>query len=199
MDWAHAPLIAGLVAFIESSKYALLFAGAFVEGPIVMLGGGFAWHLGGADFVPAYLALVLGDFIADLGWYWVGYFGARRLILRWGWLLDVTPQTLAKMERLFHTYHLRILTISKLTMGFGTGTATLLTAGMLRVPFFSYAAINLVMGFVWVYILMHVGYWFGNIYEMVPTPLQVVFGIAVFAGVLLALRQFSRWIATKDF
>ena len=116
--------IATSLALLEASKYVLLGVGSFVEGTAVIMGGGFLWRLGQVDFWPAYLALMAGDFLSDLVWYYIGYHAARRLINRWGHLLSITPDVIQKVERRFHRYHTSILVLSKLSMGFGTGTAT---------------------------------------------------------------------------
>ena len=194
MDVMTIPFIPQIAVFIESSKYALLFIGTFTEGPLVMIGGGLLYRLGQVAFWPTYLAMVAGDFTADLVWYWVGYFTARRLIERFGHWVGVTHQGIEEMERLFKKYDLKILTLSKLTMGFGTGTATLLSAGMLRVSFLRYAAVNLLAGFVWTFFLMMVGYFFGNVYALIPWYLQIVFTVVAFAAVFFGLRTFSRHV-----
>ena len=195
MDISTIPFLPQVAAFVESSKYILFFIGTFTEGPLVMIGAGLLWRLGQVAFWPTYLAMVAGDFTADLVWYWVGYFTARRLIERFGHWIGVTPLVIEEMERLFKKYDLKILTISKLTMGFGTGTATLLTAGMLGVSFVRYAIVNLIGGFVWVFFLMMAGYFFGNIYVVIPWYFQIAFTLVVFVAIFFGLRAFSRRVA----
>jgi len=195
MDWTSIPFALQIAAFVESSKYALLFIGTFTEGPLVMMGAGFLLKLGKVEFWPAYLIMVAGDFVADLVWYWVGYFTARRLIERFGHWIGVTHLVIDEMERLFKKYDTKILTISKLTMGFGTGTATLLSAGMLRIPFMRYAAVNLIAGFAWVLILIVVGYFFGNIYTLIPFSFKIIFTVIVFVSIFFGLRAFSHYVA----
>lgn len=165
--------LAGLIALLEATKYPLFFAGSFLEGTGVMLTGGVFLHLGLVAFWPVYLALIAGDIISDIMWYYVGYFGARRFLMRWGHLIGATPDIVAKIERRFHKYHLHILVTSKLTMGFGLATPILTTAGMLRVPFSRYFAINAGLSFVWVGLVMVVGYFFGNVLSLVPKDLQL--------------------------
>ena len=80
---------------------------------------------------------------------------------------------MAKIERRFHKYHLRILVISKLTMGFGLAVPILTTAGMLRVSFTRYCTINILGSFVWVGFVIFVGYNFGNLLQLVPEQYQI--------------------------
>jgi membrane protein DedA with SNARE-associated domain len=189
---------ADLITFFEHSKYFLFFLGSYVEGPAFMLGGGILWKLGEASFWPTYLALVAGDFIADMTWYAVGYFGARSFLLRWGRFLNVTPDILAKIERRFHKYHLSILVVTKLSTGLGFTVPTLITAGAFRIPLLRFAAIQFFGGLLWVFILMNVGYYFGNVLDLIPHSLQLAFGVAVIAFVLLAIHYAGKIVSRLD-
>ncbi len=190
--------IAGLIAALEASKYFLLFGGAYLEGTVVMLTAGALWHAGVLQFWPAYIALILGDILSDTMWYFIGRIGARPFLLRWGSYLNATPEVIEKVERRFNRYHTSILIVSKLTMGFGFAVATLMTAGLMRVPFYRYFLINLLGGFVWIFALLEAGYYFGNVLSAVPPQLQLAVGLCGVALAIVALRYASRKLATMD-
>ena len=187
-----------IIALLLSTKYPLIFTGSFIEGSVVMIGTGLLWHSGIVDFWPAYIALVLGDILADLMWYAIGYFGARKFVDRWGHYINMTPDVVSKIERRFNTYHTWILIISKLTMGFGFAVATLTTAGMMRVPLFRYFVINLFGGLVWVYVLMCVGYYFGNVLATVPPQYQLAIGVCGFIAVFFGLKYAAKRLASAE-
>src|SRR6202044_1619824 len=107
-----APFFSGLVAFLEATKYPLFFLGAYIEGTVVMMTGGVLLRLGQVEFWPLYVALILGDILSDIMWYWIGYLGARRFIMRWGYVVNATPEVVAKLERRFQKYHMQILVFS---------------------------------------------------------------------------------------
>jgi membrane protein DedA with SNARE-associated domain len=109
----------GFLTWIHSSRYLLLFIGAIIEGPVLMVTAGFLLKLNQFNLVPMYFALIAGDFTADMGWYAVGYFGARPLIDKVGRFLNITPEIIAKIEARFKMYQDKILFISKITMGLG--------------------------------------------------------------------------------
>lgn len=140
---------------------------------------GFLLRLGVFSFWPIYLFLVLADFIGDLGWYGVGYYGARKFVPRWGKYLSITPDILEKLERLFEKHHDKILITSKITMGFGFALATLVAAGMARVSLKKYAIYNFLGGLVWTAILLAVGYFFGHLYTMIDKSLKIIFVIFI--------------------
>jgi membrane protein DedA with SNARE-associated domain len=105
---------APLLAFLESSKYALIFIGCYVEGSTVMMTTGLLWRTGIVAFWPAYLTLIVADVLSDIMWYFVGRYGARPFFNRWGHWFGATPDIVAKVERRFARYHTKILAISKL-------------------------------------------------------------------------------------
>lgn len=180
------------LVWLDHSKYILLFLGAIVEGPVLMMTSGFLYKLGQLNFTQTYTALVGGDFVADMLWYCVGYFAAQPAIYRFGKFINVTPQIIEKVENRFQKYHIRILIISKLTMGFGFAIATLITAGIFKVDFRKYAVLNLLGGFVWTAFLMTVGYFFGNIFALIPEYLKVVFVIAAIVGAYFVVKIVSK-------
>jgi membrane-associated protein len=195
MDMTFPPFLDGIIAFVEASKYLLFFLGAYFEGTVVMLTGGVLLKLGEVQVLPLYVALLLGDVLSDIMWYFIGYFGARRFMMRWGYILNATPEVIEKLEHRFQKYHLRILVISKLTMGFGLAAAILATAGMLRVSFIRYCVINIIGSFVWVALVITVGYYFGNVLQLVPEQYQIVLVLGIIAVFFFGLRYLNGRLA----
>lgn len=187
-------IIDNIVAWFEASKYILLFFGAFFEGPAVMIGAGFLYQQGQFNFLQMYFCLVAGDFSADMVWYFVGRYGARSLINNYGKFFNITPEIMAKVEARFKAYQDLILWISKLTMGFGFSLATLLTAGMLKVHLKKYILINLIGGIIWVFILIFVGFFFGNVYGLVSNEFKWLFVVGLALFVFIALKIINRFL-----
>lgn len=167
--------IQNIIFWIDSSKYVLLFLGCIAEGPVMMLSAGFLYHLGQFDFWPMYFTLVLGDFTADIIWYSLGRYGTRATIFRYGHFFGLDQTSLEKVEGWFRKYHQKIIIISKLTTGFGFAVVILMVAGMFKVPFKHYVVLTLTGGFVWTAMLLTVGYFFGNIFLLIPGPLKIIF------------------------
>jgi len=188
--------IPSFIAFLESSKYVLIFVGSYMEGPGVMVTTGVLWNLGIVDFLPALAALFLGDILSDIMWYTIGYHAGRPFIARYGHWFGVVPATIAKVERLFGTYQTRILSVSKLTMGFGMAIPLLVVAGMLRISFRRYVTINSLGGLVILPATMLVGYYFGNVFVVIPPDLKIVSAVGMALFFLLALRIINRKLST---
>ncbi len=187
-----------ILGFLSFSRYAVVFVLCIVEGPVVMITSGFLYRLGQFELVPLYFALMSGDFVADLVWYVVGRFGARKLINRYGHFFNITPEIIDKIEKRFKTYQDKILFISKITMGFGFALATLIVAGMLHVPFKRYAVLNFLGGFIWTAFLLVVGYFFGNIYSSIAGPLKIAFIPVAVVVVVSCLWAVNRYLVRTE-
>lgn len=187
-----------IVLWIDSSKYVLLFLGCLVEGPVVMMASGFLFSIGQFDFLPMYLTLVSGDFVADIGWYLLGRYGTRHAIFRFGRFVGLTPEILEKVENRFIKYHQKILIMSKLTMGLGFAVIVLMVAGMFKVPFKNYVFLNLVGGFIWTAFLLTVGYFFGSVFAIIPGPMKIVFVVFIFIVFILGIRYANKYLKKKE-
>lgn len=196
IDLVH--MIVHILSFLETSKYVLLFLGSYFEGSVAMMTGGLLWRLQLVSFWPMYIVLFVADILSDLTWYFLGYFGARRFFTRFGKYVNITPQILDKAEVKFKKHHLRILVISKLTMGFGFATAILATAGMLRVSLVRFITINVVCGIVWTLFLIGIGYYFGNILEHLPKSLQYASVAGMIIAFFVVIRLLSIGLAKAE-
>lgn len=187
-----------ILTWLDASKYVLLFVGCIFEGPVVMMTSGFLFGLGQFSLLPMYLALVFGDFTADIGWYCVGRFGTRNAIFKYGRFIGVTPEILEKVEIRFKKYHDKILIISKLTMGMGFAFIVLIVAGIFKVPFKNYVILNLIGGFIWTAFLVTIGYFFGNIYLIIPEQLKIIFIIIFILAAIFAIKYINNYLKKKE-
>ena len=62
--------------------YIFIVFFAFAEGPYLSLVLGVVLKFGYFSFIPVYLALMFGDLIGDVFWYYVGYFYGHGFIKR---------------------------------------------------------------------------------------------------------------------
>lgn len=144
--------------------YFLIIILACAEGPMLSVLCGILIRAGLFDFWPVYLALMFGDLIGDVIWYQIGKHLGHRFIARFGKYFNITEEKVVKATEIFHKHKNRILLISKITNGFGLALVTLVTAGMVRIPFRRYIALNAMGQLVWTGILLTAGYFFGNFY-----------------------------------
>lgn len=164
-----------------------------------MLTTGVLWNLGVVSFWPAFAALFLGDLLSDIMWYLIGYHAGRPFIQRYGHWFGVIPETITKVEHLFKVYHTKILTASKLTMGFGLAIPLLVVAGMLRIPLRRYVMINGLGALLLLPATMLVGYYFGSAFVVIPPNFRVVTVVGMALFFLLALRLINKKLQTLNF
>lgn len=188
--------LAGILAFLDSSRYVILFFACFFEGTIAMLTSGAMLALGLVSFWPLFIVLLAADISSDMCWYALGRFGTRALAEHWGRLLGVTAAHLARLDDLFSRYDGRILFLSKLTMGFGLAIATLIAAGMARVPFHRFIAANTAGAVVWVFLLIAAGFYWGNILETVPTGAGITLSVVALVALYFGLRRVTRRVTS---
>jgi membrane protein DedA with SNARE-associated domain len=186
------PIASPLIAWLVAYRYLIVYPLAILEGPVVMMISGFLVRTGFFSFWPVYLLLMAGDLTGDIAWYFVGRHGARPLIRRYGHFISLTEENVEKMEKLFHKHEMKILLISKITMGFGFALATLIAAGAAKIPFKRYFFINFFGQFVWTGILMAVGFFFGQLYTLVDKSLRWGFVVALILLVFAAIYGFGK-------
>ncbi|HEX7724355.1 MAG TPA: VTT domain-containing protein [Candidatus Paceibacterota bacterium] len=177
--------------------YVLIVVLACAEGPILSLIFGALIKLNYFELLPIYAALMIGDLIGDVIWYEIGKHFAHGFIRRFGKYFSVTENEVGKVTRIFHKYKHRILIISKVSNGFGFALVTLITAGIVRIPFFRYMSINLIGQFVWTGMLLAVGYYFSNWYTQVDSVLGKVSIIALFVLLFAAFLGYRKYVRAK--
>lgn len=191
------PGIPDVFNLVEEYKYLILLPATIINGPVVMVIGGFLYRLGTLAFLPTYGVLMAGDLVGDMLWYGVGHYGARPLVLRFGKFLGITERVFEKLSHGFRKHQNLILLVSKMTMGFGFALATLTVAGAARVPFRRYMTLNFLGGFVWTGFLMALGFIFGHLYTAIDEGFRIAF--IVFMGVLFlaAFYGFTHFMREK--
>lgn len=186
------PVSSPIISWLLAYRYPIAYPLALFEGPIVMMVSGFLVRTGFFAFWPIYVVLIAGDLTGDVLWYFVGRYGGRPFLLKYGYFLNVTPENVERAESFFHAHQGKILFISKLTTGFGFAIATLIAAGAARVPFKKYFFINFGGEFIWCGLLMAVGYFLGHLYTYVDKGLQWMFISAI-----IVIGGFAVWGFSK--
>ena len=178
-------------------KYPLVFLATLIEGPLLMIACGFLLHLHIFSLALLLLILILGDLTADIIWYYIGRFLLEPFLKKHGHFLSITPERLAQAKELFRRYHVKILFISKITVGFGLALAMLMAAGAMRIPFRTYFIINLIGEIILVVVLLTIGYFFGALYNLIADSFKIS-SLIVGAVIFLAFAfGFSRYLKNK--
>lgn len=167
---------------------------AVLEGPVISVISGYLAKAGLVSLQLAFVVLVVADLAGDILLYGLGRKGRAGVALPWLARFGVTRRRLAQVIRAFRKNDARILVIGKLTHS--AGFAVLLAAGMARMPFLRFMALNLLATVPKVMICLALGWWFGAISDRIGNwllggTLMVFFFVAVFAVYHLRSRQRS--------
>lgn len=177
--------------------YLVIIIVAILEGPILSILLGIMIKLGYFPLIPTYIILMLGDLLGDVIWYGLGYFYGLPFVKRFGEYFDITPEKIKKVEAIFHHRKKSILIISKLTNGFGFAIVTLFTAGLVRIPFKTYFALNTLGQFMWTFLLVGAGYFFSDLYLTFDTVFARLSTIGLFGILVLMFLGVSRFVKKK--
>jgi len=181
-----------IIPWLLTYRYEIIIPLAILEGPILAMICGFLLKLGALDLLPVFLCLMLGDICSDVYWYYLGYYGGRPFLLKFGRFFGINEKTLKLVEKLYHRHYALILFLSKLTMGFGFAVQIVAVAGMVKIPFKKYMAVNLLGQPIWTAILLSIGYFLGTFYETVNKGLEwVFFGATIVIIIFLVIGIMS--------
>lgn len=190
----NANYMESLIPLILAYRYVLIIPLAILEGPVIAMLSGVFLRLGFFSLLPLFISLMIGDFVSDAYWYWIGYHGGRKFLAKFGKYFSVNEDHLDRLEEFYMKRYGWILFLSKITMGLGFAVAIVAMAGAARVPFKRYMAVNMLSQPIWTGTLMSVGYFLGDFYLRLNRGFEIVSITAIAIMVGLALWGFSRYL-----
>ncbi|HEY9583966.1 MAG TPA: DedA family protein [Candidatus Paceibacterota bacterium] len=155
-------MITETAALILAYKYYIIFPLAVFEGPILAAVAGFFITTGYLNFIPVYLIVILGDVIGDLLMYGLGRFGRKILLGRVGRIFKITEEKLEQAKEYFNLHQKKAIVFSKLVHGIGA--AGLIAAGSLKISYWRFMKICLIVSFFQSAFLIGLGVLFGKAY-----------------------------------
>jgi membrane protein DedA with SNARE-associated domain len=152
-----------LLHLIGQYGYLIVFFGVMLEsaglplpGETVLIAAGALVHRGILDPGDALFFGILGAVVGDQLGYWVGRFGGRPFVLRWGRYVFITPERLGRAERFFEQHGGKAVFFARFITGLRVFGA--LVAGMSRMAWGKFALYNVLGGAVWATAAVALGY-----------------------------------------
>jgi len=189
-----------LLNLLHQHWYIFAFIGALFEGTYIMILGGVLFKLGLFNFWGLSAVLLLGYFLNGIMLYLIGRIGGHQILDKWGKRFHLTKRIIEKLERYFKKHSVRTLFITRIT--YGLCVPAVIMAGALKMNWKKFVSVIFVANFIWVYVMLGLGYLFGVSYEAlgaVVKTISVVFVIVAFVlAILLSflivywLRRFAR-------
>lgn len=130
--------------------------------------------------------ILMGIFAATLGdniGYWIGYRGGRPLLERYQHIFHIRQKTLERGERLFARYGTHTIFFARFIAGMRIIAGPM--AGVLRMPWRSFALFNFLGATVWVTVISLIGYFFGSEWDRLLHIMKRV-NVGIFAAAAVA-------------
>jgi membrane protein DedA with SNARE-associated domain len=193
--------------YIEQYGYWAIFVGVLLDdlgipmpGETILIAGALmAGSTGAMSIVPllvtAWAAAVIGDNLA----YALGRFAGRRLVLKYGHMLFVTPRRLRRVENFYERYGGHVVIIAR----FLTLVRQLngIVAGIGNMPWWTFLAYNALGAALWAGFWGLLSFWLGERTHSIAGALATAGPLAALAGlvalVVVAFRSL-RWKRRKE-
>ena len=133
---------------------------------------------------PSSLAGTLGYLVGAIVGWWIGVYGGRPLLDRYGGWLHLGPEQLGRAEAWFDRYDDWAVLVGRVTPVVRSFVS--IPAGIFRVPFGRYVVLTLIGSAIWCFALAGIGWALGSSYESFHHKFGFV-EIAVVAGVLIGI------------
>lgn len=183
--------------FLFSYIYIFLFLGAAIEGLSTLVISGFLVSTGSIPFLPAVIAVALGETVNGFMWYAVGYYGGAKSLDRWGRGNEKSRKIIEKVEHYFHRHSGKAIFITRFT--FSLTVATQIMAGSLKYDFKKYSWYNFLGSVCWTAFAISIGYFFGASYNLFLVYFKDFAYFIVFLGGAIALIYILKAIFRSAF
>lgn len=132
---------------------------------------------------------------ADLG-YFLGYRGGRPFVERFGAVLRISPERLARAELFFARHGDKAIVGSRFILGLRTWASML--AGMARMPFWRFQVFSAIGGFLWALVIGLAGYLLGSNLALLEAILRDIgIGGLVVIALIAAVLILAQLRATR--
>ena len=188
------------VQWVRSAGYVAMFVAMLFEGPIITAAAAFGAALGYFDIWIVLLLSILGDLVADLVYYTIGYFSRVTVIEKFGHSFGLSRARMKKLEKLLHTHPTKTLLFIKLAPVLPT--PGLMIVGTMRMPLGKYTSLSTLIILPKVLLFAALGYYFGFAYDAIASYAQagayfIVVAIAVIVGVYWIYQKSSEALSLR--
>lgn len=163
--------------------YWLMLMAMIIEGPIVTSAAAFASVSGYFNLYYIFVLSLLGDLIGDVIYYVMGYWGRMKLVERFGHKFGLSKECLEKIDKLLNSHPIKTLTAIKLNPLIPL--PGLMLVGSSKMPLKKYVIISLAVTAPKSILFIVMGYYFGNLYDIIA-----YYGNFGFAIVFVAIFGF---------
>lgn len=171
-----------VLPLIEHLKYFGIFLGSFVEGPATALAAGFLVKSKLLNFTLAFVVHAVGDFSADMAYFFAGRNGSKR-ILRWiGRLFRLSEDELFVLKKKVEHHHLKVIFVGKLTHFLGL--PNIIALGLSDYSWKKFFVFNFVATLIKSFLLILIGYSVGALWQQQQSYISQVGIVAALVAIV---------------
>lgn len=208
----HVPFSREILALIDQHQYLALFVLLLLEesglplpvpGDGLMMFAGYRAATGHIGFLPAFVVMELGTLIGASFLRWLGCWGGRPLVFRFGRLVHLDQRRLDQAERWLRRHGMLAIVAGRLVPGLRIATS--LVCGTLSVPYRRFLPPVAAGSSIYILFFMTLGAVFGRetrslVRRLWPHPVYLLIAIILLlciVGLLVLLRK--RGVLKWDF
>lgn len=194
--------LAGIGHWVIGNGYALLFLGMIIEGPVLTAAAAFAAAVGYLNIFLVFVFSVLGNFVPDLIFYAIGYWGRKNFADRFGHYFGLTQDKLLRAESFIRQHSGKSLVTIKLVPFIAT--PGLIAAGITRMDLKKFVFWSILITVPSSLFYLIIGYYFGAAYVRIIHYLNIGAYIITAAIILLVIiliveRKYTERLAREFF
>jgi len=200
MSLIDVTTFSGAFDWVIAHGYALMFLAMLVEGPVVTAAASFAAAFGYFDIFIVFILSILGDLMADVFYYALGYSGRIIFIQKFGRHFGLTDERIGKIETLLNNNPNKTLVALKLTPFLPT--PGLAIVGTSRMPIKKFITVCSAVILPKTIFFTVVGYYFGSAYTAILSKYEkggLIFGaiVLLILGIYFAMTKISAYWARR--
>ncbi|KKS26060.1 MAG: DedA [Parcubacteria group bacterium GW2011_GWC2_42_6] len=178
--------------------YFLIVLAMVFEGEIFLLVAGSLVHLGVLKLVPLVIAAVLGTWLSDIFWYWLGWRWGETMANKYGRWFFLTPERFLKVKKLIAAKGVWLILATKFS--YGLSHIFLLAAGATHFNFKKFIKYQIVISFGWALFFIFLGKIFAFSLMNIEKDLKVLgLGLLALVATFLFFEHFIQKIFTKRY
>ena len=178
-----------IAALIQDYGYVAVFVGTLLEGESVLILAGLAAHLGYLALPGVMITAVVGSFLGDQVFFYLGRRYGPALLRRFPML----AARAARMQKLLQRFHLPL--ILGVRFLYGLRTVGPMVIGMSGIAWPRFFLLNLIGAIVWAITIAGAGYLFGHALELLLVDMKHYEGmlLAAIAAAGVVVWLVYRW------
>ncbi len=182
---------ADLTALVQTHGLAIIAPLALIEGPVISVIAGYLARLSLIGLPQVFACLVLADLVGDALMYLVGRRAGTAGVAPWLGSLGLSRKRMVLLRQKFRVHGDKLIVLGKLTHS--AGFAVLVAAGMARMPFGRFLALNLLATLPKTGFFLALGWVFGAINSNVEDWLIGLSALVIGALILFAAITIYRY------